>query len=168
MTECTGLSASNEANEVTRLLIEAKRIAQRFYQLTGKPLGISGEIAEHEAARLLGLVLAPPREAAIDAYLHKDGKTQSIQIKGRAVSATRRYIGRVSKIKLEPKFDAVVLVLLDKSSFDTLEIWRAEYEDIKNRLIAPGSKSRNERGSLGISQFKTVAKKIWPDAPPKI
>jgi len=76
MTECTDLSASNEANEVTRLLIEAKRIAQRFYQLTGKPLGISGEIAEHEAARLLGLVLAPPREAAIDAYLHKDGKTK--------------------------------------------------------------------------------------------
>ena len=168
MTESSDLSTSDKANEVTSLLVEAKRIAQRFYQLTGKPLGISGQVAEYEAARLLGLELAPPREAAIDAYLHKNGKTQSIQIKGRAVDATRRYIGRVSKIKLEPKFDAVVLVLLDKSNFDTLEIWRAEYEDIKNRLIAPGSKSRNERGSLGISQFKTVAKKIWPGAPPAI
>jgi hypothetical protein len=154
-------SSTSDSLEITQLLIEAKRIARRFYQLTGKPLGISGEVAEYEAARLLGLKLAPAREAAIDGFLDVDGSTKTIQIKGRAVDAKRRYVGRVSKIKLLPTFDAAVLVLLNKEDYETLEIWWATYDDIRMRLIAPGSKSRNDRGSMGISQFKSIAKKVW-------
>ena len=164
--ELNAPNSSSDAEEISDLLSQAKRIARRYYELTGKPLGISGEVAEHEAARLLGLELAPAREAAIDAFLHTNGKTQRLQIKGRAVDASRRYVGRVSRIKLEPQFDAALLVLLDKGTFDTLEIWRAEYEDIKIRLTTPGGKARNERGSMNISQFKSIAKKIWSVSKP--
>jgi hypothetical protein len=46
------------------LLREAKKLAQKYLALTGKPLGITGEVAEYEAAaRILGLELTAAREA---------------------------------------------------------------------------------------------------------
>ena len=148
--------------ELQNLLAEAKRIAKRFYQLTGKPLGVTGEVAEFEAANLLGLELAPAREAAIDATKRVDGKIITFQIKGRAVNPKKRYVGRVSKMKLEPRFDKALLVLIDKQTYETLEIWQTDYELVRERLKRPGSKARNERASLGISQFKSISKQVWP------
>jgi hypothetical protein len=46
---------------------EAKALAVRYYQVTGKPLGITGEMAELEAAKLLGLELAEARTPYYDA-----------------------------------------------------------------------------------------------------
>jgi hypothetical protein len=54
--------------------------------LTGKPLGVTGEIAEYEAARILGPALTLARQAAYDAIERKDGKVRPLQIKGRCVS----------------------------------------------------------------------------------
>ena len=53
--------------DLRELKAEAKALAARYYQLTGKPLGITGEIAELEAAELLGLSLADARQAGYDA-----------------------------------------------------------------------------------------------------
>lgn len=148
--------------EIASLISQAKTIGQRYYQLTGRPIGMTGEIGEHEAARILGLELAPVREPSIDATQTRHGKTIHIQVKCRAVDPKRKYIGRVSRIKLSPKFDIALLVLLDKGTYDAIEIWEASFEAIKPRLESPGSRSRNERGSLGISQFKSIARKVWP------
>ena len=148
--------------ELQQLIKAAKDLASRYYQITGKPLGISGEIAEHEAARILNFELAPAREASIDAYFVEQGIRLTVQIKGRAVDPTQKYVGRVPKIKLEPTFDFAVLVLLDRSTYEPIEIWRADHAAIKERLTKPGSKSRNERGSMGISQFKSIAIRVWP------
>jgi hypothetical protein len=153
---------SPETTELHALLADTKRIACRFYHLTGRPLGVTGEVAEYEAARLLGLDLADVREAAIDATKQVDGKAITFQIKGRAVSPKKRYIGRVSKMKLEPQFDKALLVLIDQKTYETIEIWQSDYEAVKQRLNKPGSKARNERGSLAISQFKSISTKIWP------
>lgn len=38
-----------------RLLKEAKLLAREYYSLTGKPLGVTGEVAEYEAGRILGV-----------------------------------------------------------------------------------------------------------------
>lgn len=43
--------------EIGALLEQARAIAVKYYELTGKPLGITGEIGEYEAARLLALEL---------------------------------------------------------------------------------------------------------------
>ena len=40
---------------VLDVLAQAKSIAAQYYKLTGKPRGITGEVAEYEAARLLGI-----------------------------------------------------------------------------------------------------------------
>jgi len=144
------------------LKVEAKALAARSYQLTGKPLGITGEIAELEAAELLGLSLADARQAGYDAMRLRDGTQERIQIKGRAVDPNDRYRGPCPSIKCGDQFDYVVTVLLDRLTLEPLEIWEASEASVQARLSAPGSKSRNERNSMGLSQFKSIATKIWP------
>jgi len=122
-------------------------------------------VAELEAAEKLGLTLTEVRTAYYDAILVTAEQTNRYQVKGRAVHPRDRYRGRMSSIKCDGEFDWVILVLLDVSTFDALEIWQASREDVSTRLKAPGSKARNERNSLGISQFKSIARKVWPIRP---
>ena len=42
-------------------------LAREYYRLTGKPLGITGEVDEYEAARILSVELTPARQAGYDA-----------------------------------------------------------------------------------------------------
>jgi hypothetical protein len=68
------------------------------------------------------------------------------------VAVGDRYRCRVPKIACSKPFDVILLVLLNKISFEPIEIWRAERKAVKRRLSAPGSKARNERSQTGISQ----------------
>jgi len=146
------------------LLRQAKTLAVRYYAITGKPLGVTGEVAEYEAAQKLGLTLEVARTAGCDAFCQRGRRRETFQIKGRAVTSTDKFRGRVPKIDCSKPFDAVLLVLLNKTSFEPLEIWRAERDAVKQRLAAPGSKARNERSSMGIAQFKSIpgARRVWP------
>jgi hypothetical protein len=147
------------------LLDDIKSLATRYYMATGKPLGVTGEVSELEAAEKLGLELAEARTAGYDATWVVDGQPRRVQIKGRAVDAANRYVGRCPAIKCGNQFDDVLLVLLDRQTMNVLEIWRAEEVQISARLSEPGSRSRNERNSMGISQFvstKTGSKRVWP------
>ena len=71
-------------DRIVAILAQAKKLAQEYRVLTGKPLGITGEVAEYEAARLLGVKLTPARHAGYDAT---DGDGRRFQIKGRCPSA---------------------------------------------------------------------------------
>lgn len=46
-------------------------------------------------------------------------------------------------------------------NFEAFEIHEAEREAVITRLFEPGSKARNERGSLGVNQFKTIGHLRW-------
>ena len=70
---------------VLEILHDAKALAREYYQLTGKPLGVTGEVAEYEAARLLGVELGPARQAGYDAVEQRNGATRRLQIKGRCL-----------------------------------------------------------------------------------
>lgn len=143
------------------ILADVKRLAVEYYEATGRPLGVTGEVAEFEAAKKLKLKLARARTAGYDATRKSKGRSEKIQIKGRRLAgAGSPYRGRTSKIDLTKPFDSVVLVLLDEN-YETVEIWKAPRKKVECRLSAPGSKSRNDRGSLGISQFKSIAKRVW-------
>jgi len=148
---------------IREILSAAKVLAARYFALTGKPLGVTGEVAEFEAADKLGLTLAPPRYPDYDGFRNSNGRTERHQIKGRAVDPSDRYRGRVPSIEYDREFDSVTLVLLDRSSYSALEIWQASREAVRDRLQAPGSKARNERNSMAISQFISIARKIWPE-----
>ena len=151
---------------IRELLHEAKILAARYYDLTGKPLGVTGEVAELEAAENLNLVLAPPRQPDYDAFQNSNGKTERYQIKGRAVDPGDRYRGRVPSIEYNRAFEWVLLVLLDRSTYSVLEIWQASRANVRDRLEAPGSKARNERNSMAITQFKSIARRVWPEQNP--
>lgn len=150
------------ADDVIALLRAAKELGARYYRATGKPLGVTGEVAELAAAEKLGLELCAAREPGFDAWNRRGQPARRIQIKGRAVDPTDRYRGRCPAIKCGNLFDDVVLVLLDRQTLEPLEIWSAPEAEVIERLAKPGSKSRNERGSMGISQFKSIATKVWP------
>jgi hypothetical protein len=145
---------------VLELLGQAKLIAQRYYLLTGKPLGITGEVAEYEAARLLGVSLSPARQAGYDATETVDGKLRTLQIKGRCLPNGCKSSQRLGAIRPGKKWDAVMMVLLD-SEFNATEIWEAERVVVLEALDAPGSKARNERGALSVSKLKSIGRLRW-------
>jgi hypothetical protein len=86
---------NEHAAAVRELLREAKILAARYYALTEKPLGVTGEVAELEAAEALNLALAPARQPDYDAFQNNNGKVERYQIKGRAIAPNDRYRGRV-------------------------------------------------------------------------
>ncbi|WP_223554405.1 hypothetical protein [Pseudomonas sp. BF-R-01] len=151
-------------DEVYQILRDAKVLARRYYHLTGKPLGVTGEVAEYEAARILNLELELARQAGYDATEIRDGLTVRIQIKGRYFSNPRMGNGRVGSIDLKQCFDTVLLVLLD-AEYNAFQIYEAARPAVEALLTKPGSKARNERGSVGISQFKAISTLRWERVP---
>ena len=152
----------DDQKQLGAILKCAKHAAIAYYQLTGKPLGITGEVGEYEAARLLGLTLAAARTPGYDAT---DAAGHRYQIKARALSkAARRRSQQIGTIKLASAWDAVLLVLMDEH-FQTEEIWKAEREAVRRELTRPGSKARTGRGSLSTVKFRQIGQRVWPRAP---
>jgi hypothetical protein len=149
-----------DSDHILKLLAEAKLLAQRYYALTGKPLGITGEVAEYEAARLLGLTLSAARQAGYDATELVGDKSRTLQIKGRCLPNGCTPGQRLGSIQPSKEWDAVLMVLLD-SSFNATEIWEADRAAVLAALAIPGSKVRNERGALGVTKFKTIGRLRW-------
>lgn len=144
-------------DELGCLIEMAKLVARRYREVTGKPLGIVGEVGEYEAARLLGLHLAEARQPGYDAT---DDGEKRIQIKTRCVLPDSKPGQRMGRIQLEKDWDTVLLVLLDEN-LEPLEIHEAGRPEITGALEAPGSKARNERGALGVSKFKSIGMQVW-------
>ena len=150
----------SDTNRILGLLAEAKRLAQEYRRLTGKPLGITGEVAEYEAARILGVELTPARQAGYDAIETRDGNVWRLQIKGRCLLDNCKPGQRLGSIRIEKEWDAVLMVLLDQN-FDAVEIYEAEREAVVAVLTAPGSRARNERGAMAVSKFKAIGRLRW-------
>lgn len=145
---------------VGKIINAVKKLAIQYYKETGKPLGVTGEIAEWEAARLLGLKLCAAREAGYDALRLRGKGPQKVQIKGRRTLETSKPGQRVGAIRLKHKWDSVVLIQLDEM-YEPVIIYEALRSNIKKALTAPGSKARNLRGALSVSKFRSIAREVW-------
>jgi hypothetical protein len=156
------MKETNEA-QILSLLAQAKQLARDYYRLTKKPLGITGEVAEYEAARLLGLTLTPARQAGYDATETVGATTRTLQIKGRCLPKGCSPSQRLGSIQPGKEWDAVLMVLLDEE-FNATEIWEADRIPVLAALAEPGSKARNERGALAVSKFKALGRLRWPSA----
>ena len=139
------------------ILEDVKKLAIEYYELTGKPLGVTGEVAEYMAAETLNLKLCEARSEGYDAYCSEGRK---IQIKGRRKAAGKTW-GRVPSINTNKEFDLVQLVLID-ANYNLLEIWEASREAIIATLDKPGSKARNERRSMAVTKFKQIGTLLYP------
>ncbi len=141
-------------------MADVRALAVEYYQLTGKPLGVTGEIGEFEAAEKMELELGTARTDGYDA-IRLEGSYRRIQIKSRWRLDGVRPQDRVSSINISKEFDSVMLVLM-RGDYEVYEIWEAGRQAVVDCLTAPGSKSRNVRGQMGVSQFQSIADKAWP------
>ena len=146
---------------ILNVLAQAKKLAQKYRALTGKPLGITGEVAEYEAARLLGVTLTPARQAGYDAVARKGNRLRRLQIKGRCILPGAKPGQRLGSIDITKPFDAVLLVVLDEN-FNAIEIHEASRKTVVAKIARPGSKARNERGALSVRKFKSIGRQVWP------
>ena len=112
----------------------AKAAARRYRELTGKPLGITGEVGEVLAARLLNLELAGARQAGYDA-IGRDGRR--VQIKSRCILPNSETGQRLGSIRLDHEWDTVALLLMDQN-FEPLAIYEASRIPIERELKRPG------------------------------
>lgn len=155
----------SDDDRILSILRDAKRLAQEYRELTGKPLGITGEVAEYEAARILDVRLTPARQDGYDAIETRNGKEWRLQIKGRCLLNQCKRSQQLGSIRIEKEWDAVLMVLLNQD-FDAIEIWEADRSTVITALTAPGSKARNERGAMAVSKFKAIGKLRWRSKPP--
>ena len=144
----------NRSKPILAILAQAKGLAREYRAVTGKPLGITGEVAEYEAARILDIELTPARHAGYDGVRKSDGRRY--QIKGRCLMPDCKPGQRLDRIDTKKEFDAVLLVLLD-DRFDALAIYEAERVPVLAALTAPGSKARNERGLYRSASSRALA-----------
>jgi hypothetical protein len=151
---------TTDQQAVLDALRRAKALAKEYRALTGRPLGCTGEIAEYEAVRLLDLQLAPVRQPGYDAIRATADGGHRLQIKGRCVLPGASRGQRLGRIDCSKEWDGVLLVLLD-ANLDATEIWEADRAAAIGALKAPGSQSRNVRGALAVSTFKSIGNRIW-------
>jgi hypothetical protein len=148
------------AKRIETVLKHAQQTAVEYYALTGKPLGITGEIGEFLAAKHLKLKLALARSPGYDAIGR--GK-KLIQIKTRKIDTSKRFPprGRMGAIKLKHKWDTVILVLVDEK-FQPVAMYEAERKILKKVINKPGGGRARKSGALAITQFISAGRKIWP------
>lgn len=150
---------------IGRLIVPAKRLAVSYYCLTGKPLGITGEVGEYEVARRLRLRLTRAREPGVDAIDPESG--HRYQIKARVIPRHKRTNSqRIGRIRRDHPCDAVLLVLMNEL-LEPTGIWQAKWSSVMAAIERPGSKSRNQRGQLSVSKFKQISTPRWGSAVPK-
>jgi len=152
-------SGDNSTGRIFSILEDVRALASEYRALTGKPLGVTGEVAEYHAARLLNLELAEARTPGYDALRRTTGRDERIQIKGRVILPDSKPGQRLGMIKRDAPCDAVVLVLMDEG-LEPTSILEADFDDVRARLDCPGSKAR-ARGSLSLSEFKRLAREVW-------
>ena len=149
-----------EMDEITEVLAQAKTLAKTYRRRTGKPLGITGEVAEFEAARILGLELAGARQSGYDATRTENGKVTKIQIKGRCIPAKSRSGQRLGRLQFDKEWDAVLLVLMDED-YEVLSIFEAQRRQIENVLFVPGSQATNLQRGFPVRKFKEIGHQVW-------
>lgn len=148
----------NNPYAVDKLIAQARQLAAEYRRTMGKPLpGISNEIAEHDAVRLLGLEPAQAVDAGWDAVDPASGRR--IQIKSRTIFDESKSGQRIGQLKMNQDWDAVVLVLMDED-YEPYEIYQALREDLVEAVDASSS-SRARRGAMSVARFKVVGELVW-------
>ena len=146
---------------VDNLMAQARKLAADYRKATGQPLAVSGEIAKHDAMRLLHLEANKDTQGGYDAIGTESSLTgKRIQIKGRAIFNEAKSGQRIGQLKLEQAWDVVVLVLMDEE-FNTVEIFAADREAILEAMEESRNSNRSKRGAMSVARFKAIATLVW-------
>ncbi|MBL3599703.1 MAG: hypothetical protein JMN25_07520 [gamma proteobacterium endosymbiont of Lamellibrachia anaximandri] len=142
-----------------KLIAQARLLAAEYRRTMGKPLpGISNEIAEHDAVKLLRLEPRPEGETGYNAIdPSRDG--WRVQIKSRTIFDESKSGQRIGQLKLDRDWDSVVLVLMDED-YEPYEIYEADKDEILE-FVNDSSSSRAKRGAMSVARFKIIGRLVW-------
>lgn len=142
-----------------KLIAQARVLAAEYRRTMGKPLpGMSNEIAEYDAIKLLRLEPKPHGEGGYDA-IDPGRRGKKIQIKSRTIFDESKTGQRIGQLKLDKDWDSVVLVLMDED-YEPYEIYEAERDDIIE-YVGKSSSSRAKRGAMSVARFKIIGRLAW-------
>lgn len=143
---------------VDKLIAQARQLAAEYRRTMGKPLpGISNEIAEYDALRLLALKPEPEPETGWDAFDPETGRR--VQIKSRTIFDESKSGARIGQLKMNQDWDSVVLVLMD-DNYEPYEIYEALREDLAEFADSAGG-GRSKRGAMSVARFKAIGELVW-------
>jgi len=145
--------------DVDKLMSEARQLAANYRKATGKPLGISSEIAIHDVIRIMDLEIVETSTGGYDAIGKGTRAGKKIQIKGRTVSAEMKSNQRVGQLKVDQDWDSVMLVLLNED-YEPMEIYEAAHDNILE-VVSHSNSNRRNRGAMSVSKFKHIAELVW-------
>lgn len=146
---------------VDKLMSQTRKLAAEYRQMTGQPLPVTAEIANFDAARLLGLEVIQPPPGGYDAVgLEEPRKGLRFLIKGRAIFDEKKGGQRIGQLKLDQAWDAVLLVLLDES-YEPFEIYEAKRDAINAAMEEAAESNRNKRGAMSVARFRHIAELVW-------
>lgn len=144
-----------------KLIAQARQLAAEYRRTMGKPLpGISNEIAEHDAMRLLDLEPHSGSDVSWDATDPESGRR--MQIKSRTIFDESKSGQRIGQLKMNQEWDAVILVLMDED-YEPYEIYQALREDLSEYVDA-SSGNRAKRGAMSVARFKILGELVWDRA----
>lgn len=146
---------------VDALITQARKLAADYRRATGKPLpGVSAEIAENDAARLLDLELVNDDGLGYDARGRGSRDGKRIQIKSRTIFDDAKSGHRIGQLKTGQDWDSVVLVLMD-DNYEPFEIYEAERDELVLAIAAAETSKRAKRGLLSVAKFKAIGQLVW-------
>lgn len=146
---------------VDKLIAEARRLSAEYRKATGRPLGgVSGEVAEYDAARFMDLQICDPKPGGYDAIGRGTRAGKRIQIKGRAIFDEGKPGQRIGQLKIEQPWDSVMLVLMDEN-LEAYEIYEAEREDVMQAVEESNISNRSKRGAMSVAKFKVISRLVW-------
>jgi hypothetical protein len=145
---------------IDKLIAQTRRLASEYRRATGKTLPVSGEIAIHDAIRLLGLDAAPAGTAGYDAVrAGADGRVR-IQVKARVIFDDSKGGQRLGQLRADQPWDMVALVLMN-AEYETTAIYEADRAAILAALEGAAGAARGRRGALSVARFKMIGRRIW-------
>lgn len=145
--------------DVDKLMLEARKLAAAYRRATGKPLGISNEIAIHDVIRLMKLVPAEPGASGYDAIGTGSREGRYIQIKGRTIFDEDQSGQRIGQVKVDQEWDSIMLILMDED-YEPQEIYEAS-RDVVLEVLADTSAKRAKRGAMSVARFKAIGQRVW-------
>lgn len=146
---------------VDTLIAQARKLAADYRRATGKPLpGVSAEIGENDAARLLNLELVKDETLGYDAVGHGKREGKRIQIKSRTIFDESKSGHRIGQLRTNQDWDSVLLVLMD-DNYEPYEIYEAGRDDVLDAVAEAETSKRAKRGLLSVAKFKAISQLVW-------
>lgn len=143
---------------VEKLITEARQLAAEYRRTTGQVLGISGEIARHDACQFLDLEPATGEALGYDAV--GGGNGIRYQIKSRVIFDEAKKNQRIGQLKVDQDWDAVLLVIMDEN-YETDAIYEADRRTLLDTLDEQKESNRNKRGVMSVARFRNIAQLVW-------